>query len=319
MALARGLRNISEGYPYRFCIAHVNHQLRGMASEKDAEFVHQVGKEAGWPVFAVKKPIPSTSGNLEEMARERRYEALIKIARRFQSQLILTAHTQDDQVETIFMNILRGTGPDGLGGMAPLRNWPQSNVRIGRPLLDVSKKDVLRYLKEKGFAWRKDHTNSNPKFLRNWLRNQIVPKLEKRVPGFQRRVAHLAHLMRGEQAYWSEVLREVEVKVLRRRKDGRLLDFERLLSYSPAVQRRVLRHVLGGDLMSFDSIENLRRWMDAPPTGGRFWQMRKGWIAERLSKSTGSPSAHLFWLRHTRTERTNYPEKRRKIKSNEKI
>jgi tRNA(Ile)-lysidine synthase len=248
-------------------------------------------------------------GNLEEVAREKRYKALAEMVRKNKGNLVITAHTLDDQVETILMNLLRGSGTDGLAGMSPVRTMA-GGVRIGRPLLSITKQDVLQYLDRSGIAYRRDRSNQNEGFLRNWFRKWIIPKLEQRSPGFKKRMAQLADVVREEQLFWEDFMGQLKEQILENYRGGSLLDFKKLLSYPPAVQRRFLRHILGGDLMSFEAIENLRNWMGAPPTSGRLWQLRKGWIAERLSKSQGSPSTSLFWLRKSRI--VAIPKKRRR-------
>lgn len=305
VALVRTLKRMEKALPYQFVLVHVNHKLRGKESDGDANFVQALAKRMKWPLRIVNAPVRITKGNLEETAREKRYETFRKLAQQLKIKTVLTAHTQDDQAETIMMNIMRGTGPDGLTGMKALRESAWAGLAIGRPFLGLSKKDILNELMASGQAYRSDRTNKDEGFLRNWLRSDILPRLESRAPGFQRRLLQLGDLLREEQAYWKNVITEIKPRVLRKYRGGALLDFKKLLSYPAAAQRRFLRHELGGDLMSFEAIENLRRWMSAPPTSGRQWQLRKGWVAERLSRSNGAPSAWLFWLRKSRKSKRN--------------
>ena len=118
-----------------FVVAHVNHKLRGRDSELDARFVRRLAGELNFPFSArVAKVAKKGSGNREELARESRYLALFEMAEHHGSRLVLTAHTEDDQAETVFMNLVRGAGPDGLAGIPSVRTL-QRNVFLGRPLL----------------------------------------------------------------------------------------------------------------------------------------------------------------------------------------
>jgi len=300
VALAYALQEFAKesNFPYEFHLAHVNHKLRGQASSDDARFVKRLAAHLQWPYHEKTAAVRIKSGNLEETARVKRYDALMQMAQKAGSQVILTAHTQDDQAETILMNLLRGTAAVGLGGMNTLRVWPGSDVIVGRPFLFVAKKSVREALRKRKIAFRSDASNTNQKFLRNWLRNKVVPLLERRAPGFQQRLATMATILRDEEKVWNATMEQMESRFLRRERQGRLLDFKGVLSYSAAAQRRFLRRVMGGDALDFDGVERLRNWMAAAPQNGRIWQGRRGWVAERLSKSRGAPSTKLFLIKN---------------------
>lgn len=301
MALVAAAHEIQDQLGFRFHIGHVNHALRGRESEQDAQFVRRLAGHVGWPFHAARRPIKKgNSGNLEARARVQRYEALIQMAKRYRLEAVFTAHTGDDQVETICMNLLRGTGPEGLSGMPPVRTLFGSSIPVCRPFLDVTRNDVVSFLKKRRLGFRFDKTNRDPRLLRNWLRSTLLPLLEARAPGFKKRLSNLAAILRDEELYWDQKIEKLKGRLLKPFQGGWLLDFEALLRYSAAVQRRFLRTLMGGNVLTFEGVEGLRRWMQSPPTGGRVWQLRKGWMAERLSKSKGSPSATLFWLGQSR-------------------
>jgi len=297
VALMEAAKALSDRVSFFFEVGHVNHKLRGQQSDDDARFVQKLAGSLHWPCHIRVRPIRSKSGNLEERARVQRYEALHEIASRNNCQAIVTAHHLDDQAETIFMNLLRGAGPDGLGGMVPARRWPDSGIYLCRPFLNLERAEILTFLKKIDRPFRKDRSNLDRNFQRNWLRLELFPRIEARAPGFKTRLVQLGKIFREEASYWEKKLEGVEVKVMRRHRAGQLLDFEKLLRYPAAVQRRFLRRAVGKDLLSFDGVEGFRRWMQSPPSSGRTWQLKQGWVAERLSKSKGSPSAKLFWLR----------------------
>lgn len=302
VALVHALNAIKNNLPYEFHLVHVNHRLRGRASDGDARFVRNLAQSLGWLYHEKSAPIRIKSGNLEETARVRRYDMFTQVAKKVGAHAVLTAHTQNDQIETILMNLLRGTGSVGLGGMSPVRPWQKSDLLVGRPLLSVSKQEIREALKKGKLSYRSDASNENPKFLRNWLRKLIVPALEKRSPGFQERLGNMASVLRDEEAVWESLLDHMNNRLLRRYRGGHLLDFKGVLSYSPAAQRRFLRRLMGGETLEFEGVERLRRWMASPPSGGRIWQGRLGWVAERLSKSKGAPSTKLFWIRNVNSK-----------------
>lgn len=301
VALAASLRRVAAESSITVVLGHVNHGLRGRSSEADARFVGELGRRLGWRTV-ITNARPPGKGNLEEQLRDERYRLLARVARRHHCGAVLTAHTRNDQVETVLMNLARGTGPEGLAGMKPVRMMEGTLIRLGRPLLRVERKDVLSFLKAERLRFRTDRSNVDPRFFRNWLRSSIVPQFERRAPGFVQRVEQLADLARGDGEFWNVFLADLESRLLTRKGPGRLLDSKGLLRYSPAVQRRFLRRVIGRDLLTFETIERLQRWMSGPATNGRIFQMRKGWTAERLSKSQGSPSATLFWFRQTKID-----------------
>jgi tRNA(Ile)-lysidine synthase len=200
------------------------------------------------------------------------------------------------------MNLIRGSGAQGLGGMSPVRVWKKSGVMIGRPLLSVSKAELRHFLKKKRAGFRNDHSNKSTVFFRNWLRLRIVPALEKRAPGFQKRLANTATVLREEEAVWTALLDHMSTRFMKPYRGGQLLDFEGVLSYSAAAVRRFLRRAMGGDALDFDAVERLKTWMASPPNNGRIWQGRLGWVAERLSKSKGAPSTKLFWIKNVNSK-----------------
>ena len=300
VSLVLAASKLSAEKRFTFIVANINHKLRGVSSDADARFVERLAKKfhftAAVRVCAVSK---SASGNLEERARDKRYAALGALAERYGSSLVLTAHTQDDQAETVFMNFLRGAGSDGLAGI-PERRPLAKKIELGRPFLMFEREELHRWLRRSNVSPRVDATNQDERFLRNWLRRRLFPQLEHRAPGFKERLAKLAVLFHGEKEFWSEFLEGVNKRVCRSEQGGQLLDLGGLLSYSAAVQRRFLRRVVGKNILTFDVVERLRFWMMSAPTNGRTFQLRQGWTVTRLSKSQGAPSANLFLMKRMR-------------------
>lgn len=181
-------------------LVHIHHGLRGRAADADARFVQALGAALGLPVTVVKAPVRALAKarglGLEEAGRKARYRALGERARRGRFTAVATGHQLDDQAETVLLHLLRGTSLEGLGGIAPRREL-RPGVELIRPLLPLTRAEVTEYLKRHGLAARTDASNVDPKFTRNWVRREILPRLEKRAPGVKERLATIADKVRA--------------------------------------------------------------------------------------------------------------------------
>ncbi len=185
-ALARGLSQLSVTGEGRLVIAHFNHALRGAESDGDQAFVEQLAEELGFDCIVGRSPSPPLplspspppAGVSEESLRNLRYEFLAKTADRIGARYVATAHTADDQVETVLMNILRGTGLAGLAGIPRVRPLTEAATLI-RPLLSVTRAQVLEYLASLGQPFREDATNASTTYTRNRVRHELLPLLAR--------------------------------------------------------------------------------------------------------------------------------------------
>src|SRR3990167_9095744 len=150
-----------------FVVAHFNHGIRP-DSDKDEELVHKAAKKYQLPFeVGYGKLGPGAS---EELARKARYQFLGRLKDKYQAKTILTAHHQDDLLETAIINVFRGTGRRGLTAIS-------ENPDISRPLLDVPKTKIMSYAKRHKLKWREDPTNTDETKLRNYVRRRVVAKL----------------------------------------------------------------------------------------------------------------------------------------------
>jgi tRNA(Ile)-lysidine synthase len=172
----------------RLGIAHVNHRLRGRDSERDAAFVRRIAAGAG-AAFHLKeidrKDVPASG--VEEWARNERYAFFGRVMIAGPYRYCATAHTVNDQAETVVLRLMRGCGIHGLCGILPIRG-----AGIIRPLLHVSKSDLRKWLLEKKLTFREDATNTDTSFTRNWVRHAMIPLLEKKEPLAVRHLAAVA-------------------------------------------------------------------------------------------------------------------------------
>ncbi len=178
MALLRATHSLRTSGSGRLVVIHFNHRLRGAESEADESFVREHAARLNLTCDVGYSTAPSGTQNCEDAARRSRYDFFCRAAKEWGARFVVTAHTADDQAETILQRILRGTGIDGLAGIPKSREL-LPGVSLIRPLLAVSRTEVLGYLQSIGQPFRHDSSNAESRFTRNRLRNELIPSLER--------------------------------------------------------------------------------------------------------------------------------------------
>jgi tRNA(Ile)-lysidine synthase len=153
---------------------HVNHQLRGAESDADSELVKELCMKLNIPLIVRKIKI-GEGGDLENRARNKRIEVYAHLMELYRLDYIVTGHHNDDQTETMLMNLFRGAGLTGLAGIKP------KSGKTVHPLLCFTKRELLEILQEEQIAWREDRSNQDQGFRRNWMRHTLIPMLEKEI------------------------------------------------------------------------------------------------------------------------------------------
>ena len=191
----------------RLHVLHVNHQLRGIDAEEDEEFVRDLAARYGIPCTICRADVAalaaSGDGNVENAGRELRYAEAARLANELSERFgtprsaarILTAHTANDRAETFFMNAIRGTGAAGLSSIPRRRN------RIVRPLLDRTHEELCDLLRMRGIVWREDNTNSDTRYLRAYVRHELMPVVGRRNPRVCASLATTCDILSDEDAY----------------------------------------------------------------------------------------------------------------------
>ncbi len=181
VALVRGLFQLRNEFALSLHVAHLNHKLRGAASEADAEWVRTlaVTLQLSVEIGSVKSDLAHERGGLEEAARDARHQFLNATAARVDCRTIALAHTANDQVETVLHHLFRGTGLSGLRGIPHERSL-RDDIRLVRPMLSIRRELVEAYLSELGQNFRTDATNADTALTRNWLRHDLLPQLRRR-------------------------------------------------------------------------------------------------------------------------------------------
>lgn len=182
VALLRLLADVRKATPGagELIVAHFDHGVRGDAASADAAWVRGLAHDLGLPHLGGASPVAGPRS--EESLRDERHAFLLDCARRVGARFVATGHTLDDQAETVLFRLLRGTGIAGLRGIAPSRAVGDG-IALVRPLLTVRRAELRRYLLAIGQAWRDDPTNGTSDATRNWLRNEVLPSLDQRMPG----------------------------------------------------------------------------------------------------------------------------------------
>lgn len=237
---------------------HIHHNLRGPDADADAAFVQHLCTSLDIPLHLHHVDTPAhilhSGETTEEAARTLRYQVFHALLNQGHADAILTAHTLDDQSETVLMKLLRGAWTEGLSAIAPILNLPKG--RILRPLLNIRRGEVETYLNQLHQPWREDLTNADPAHTRNRIRHTILPLLRAENPSLDQTLANLAQLAREEEDHWQADLNRLLPPLLLPGKPVRgggrsvstapgaasfAIEIERLRPLDQATRRRVLR------------------------------------------------------------------------------
>ena len=243
---------------YAVAAAHFDHGLRGTESDRDAAFVEDHCRKNAIPFRSEKGDVAAFAAReklgVEAAARALRYAFLERAADELGAAVIATAHTADDNAETVLLHLARGTGLKGLGGIPPRRG------RIVRPMLGVTEKEVRAWLAERGVPYVEDSTNGTDDYARNRVRHQAVPALETVSPAFCRAVGRMTALARADEDFLEGLAREL----LRKHADETGVDAGALAAAPWPVASRAVRLLAGRDI----SAEHVRAVLKAARDGG---------------------------------------------------
>lgn len=284
VALLRALVEAAPEIGLVLSVAHMHHGIRGADADADAEFVAALAAEHGLVLHRRDVDVPAAAREkretLEEAARNLRYAWFDELLASGIADAVATAHTLDDQAETVLHKLLRGAWTEGLSGIHPILGKPRGTIL--RPFLRVQRAEIEAWLSRIGQPWREDATNADIAYTRNRLRRELLPALAAYNPRIYGHLANLATLARDEEAYWqAELMRNLPQLLLPGkpvRGGGRAastnsdeatlaLEIERLPS-SPAARRRILRAMARqlGVVLNFEQTERLLAMCGPNPT-----------------------------------------------------
>ena len=249
-------------------VLHVNHALRGAESDADEAFVRSLADTLGLPVHVLNSPV--APGNVEQEARRARYDFFARQIAKRTWEAVATGHTLDDQAETVLYRFLRGAGTAGLSGIRPA-----TGAGIIRPILELRRDDIRRWLTERAIAWREDASNQSLAIQRNRIRLQHLPELAASLnPGLSEVLATTAVWAQDEEDYWSAELDRLAPRYLLEKPETILIPTRPFLELPVAVARRLLRHAIQrvrGSLraIDFSHVEHIRSMMATREGSGR--------------------------------------------------
>jgi tRNA(Ile)-lysidine synthase len=303
VALLRALAERSRELGLVLHAAHLHHGLRGEEADADLAFARSLAADLGLPFHEARVDTEAEAKanaasakpaeTIEEAARRLRYGWFRQLMASGEVEAVATAHTRDDQAETVLAKFLRGAWTEGLSGIHPVVEFPEG--RILRPLLSTTRAEVEAYLAALGQQWREDSSNRHPTFTRNRIRHELLPLLEGWNPRLREHLAQMAQLALDEEAWWQTELARMGPQLLlpgkpvrgggREAADGLALDVTRLAALAPALQRRLLRYATEqlGAAVDFPSTEALRTMALAGRAGQKL-ELAQGLRAERTHR-----------------------------------
>ncbi|MBS0171317.1 MAG: tRNA lysidine(34) synthetase TilS [Nitrospira sp.] len=241
VALLSILRGLAAAWKLSLTVVHCNYGLRGIESDEDAAFVAALCRRLKVPCLVrslrVRDPEAGASSSLQARARELRYHLFRDLAKELQVDRVALGHTADDQAETVLLRMLRGAGLRGLAGM------PHSRERLFvRPLLGVTRREILSYLQTVGLSYRTDSSNAKPLYLRNRVRQEVLPLLASLAPAATRMLARQADILRADDQLLDRLAARCLRKVTQRRDATMvILDRAAFRRQPMALQPRMLR------------------------------------------------------------------------------
>jgi len=275
----------SEGPPGSIVVAHLNHQLRGEESDEDEAFVRGLADRLELPVFAervaVAERAKAEKQNLEAVARRLRYEFLLRVAEARGANVVFTAHTLDDQAETILMRLIRGSGAEGLRGVHQVITL-NDGVNLIRPMLGITRAEVIGHCEHYKLAFRSDSSNFLADFTRNRVRLELLPMLETFNPRVKESLARASESLVLDEDY----LRGAVAEHLAKSREESGLSVKVLQEAPAAIRRRVLRLWLRderGDLRRINAshIAAIEKLIDGP--SGRRVELPGGVVAREFN------------------------------------
>jgi tRNA(Ile)-lysidine synthase len=292
--------------------AHLHHGLRGQEADADLAFSRELSSKLGilfhesrvdTATEARRTPKTSAPADLDDLpadsiegtARRLRYTWFRQLLRDVPLDAIATAHTFDDQAETVLAKFLRGAWTEGLSGIHPVLTFPEGPIL--RPLLRTTRKEIEAFLHARNQPWQEDSTNRHLTFTRNRIRHELLPQLETWNPQLREHLAQMAKLARDEESWWqSEISRLASNIILRGRPvrgggrastvaEGIALDIALLNAEPAALQRRILRHAASqlDATPDFDATESLRSLAQTGKAGQKL-ELAQGLRAERTHR-----------------------------------
>ena len=254
IALLHVLHSFSRIQNYDLIVVHINHMARGKDSDADADFVESVAEKLKLPFYLKKIDVGierlQLKTSFQDAARIIRYQFFEETLKAVGGNKVALGHSADDQVETILMNIIRGTGLKGLAGIPQVRGY------IIRPFLGVHREDLESYLQENDISFRDDSSNLDKKYLRNRIRHELIPNLETYNPAIKKSLQEMSGIVREEDSLLAQMIKDIfnqKSHFLEGSKNNIVWDIDDFQSYPIALRQRLVREIfccITGDMQA---------------------------------------------------------------------
>ena len=244
MVLLHLLNAYREAFPLSLIVAHVNHGLRPEESEKEADLVQKESERLGFPFeygqFNVKEFQKLSGFSPQDAARKIRFQFFNDLLKKHHAKKIALGHNADDQVETILLRLIRGSGLQGLKGILPLRDG-----KVIRPLLEVWREEIESFAIEKGIHFRLDSSNLKHDYLRNRIRLALIPSMEREYqPNFKKILLRTSAILREENDYLEKGAEETYQTIVQESKNTLSFKFSEYQSLHQTIQWRIIRKMM---------------------------------------------------------------------------
>jgi len=287
VALLHLLHESARRCRWRLTVAHLNHGIRGRAAGEDARFVEAMARRLRIPCVIGKARVPALAKrrghSLEMAARDARYAFLARTAKAVKADMIATAHTADDQAETILLKLMRGAGRGGLSGMAGVTEW--RGIPVVRPLLGMTRQGIESYLRERKLTWREDESNRDTAFLRNRVRHELLPLLERDYnPKIREALLRTGEILGAEDGWMDGMALGILDDCTLPGTTG--LKVKPLHGHPLAARRRVIRLWLvrcglPEPFLDFDTVARVDALLARRNRGSATVELRQGWRVRR--------------------------------------
>lgn len=262
------LYNLKDLFNLKLYIVHVNHMIRGEAAKRDAQFVEDMCRKLKLPFFLFEKDVKKIAKEMgyseEEAGRYVRYQAFEEVLKEVKGNKIAVAHNKNDVVETVFLNLIRGSGMAGLIGIKPV------NGNIIRPLIEIEREEIEKYLKEKDLKPAIDFTNYEDLYKRNKVRLKLIPFINETFEvDIIENIYRMAKIILEENDYLEKECEKIFNEVCYFNQEEIFADIKKLKTQHPAIQRRLVRLMyqkLKGDIygLEYIHVEDVLSLLDKP-------------------------------------------------------
>jgi|BarGraIncu01121A_1022015.scaffolds.fasta_scaffold02621_4 tRNA(Ile)-lysidine synthase len=273
-ALLVALVQIAKQLDFSIIVAHYNHGLRGTSSDEDEKYSQELAIKLGLIFVSGKmdQKLRQKGKSPEDFYRQQRYQFLDKVAEDYNAQKIALGHNIQDQAETVLLNLLRGSGLGGLKGILPMREG-----KFIRPLIEVSRGEIIAFLSEAGISYCQDSSNESKIYLRNKIRFELIPYLkEKFNPRIEENLAQMAEILRQDDEYIRNSVQEALKSTYIQNQSNRIisLNIEYIKGLAPAIRSRLFKKILESlnpekNGFSFSNIKALERLAQVTESGKR--------------------------------------------------